>query len=95
MAKRKSSSDSKSADVKESKVAKLSIIFSIFYGCSGNGDSDSPDQDIIIDSNNDQITQSIPPNDVSEMKSLFESFEGISTSSDSEYFYVSSNGLPL
>ena len=72
----------------------VGIIFSIFYGCSGNGDSDSPDQEIIIDSNNDQITQSIPPNDVSEMKSLFESFEGISTSSDSEYFYVSSNGLP-
>ena len=33
-------------------------------------------------------------NDISKMKSLFEAFDGISTSSDSDFFYVSSNGIP-
>ena len=70
---------------------------SFFLGCSGNGNSDSADLDNTLESNTDQNTQTdkpIPPNDVSEMKALFEKFEGISTSSDSNYFYISSNGLP-
>ena len=33
-------------------------------------------------------------NDISKMKSLFEAFDGVTTSSDSDYFYVSSNGIP-
>jgi len=33
-------------------------------------------------------------NDISKMKSLFEAFDGVSTSSDSDYFYISSNGIP-
>lgn len=73
------------------------LILQLFYGCSVNGDSDPVNLDIEIESNEDknsQIIQSIPPNDVAEMKSLFESFDGISTSSDSNYFYISSNGLP-
>ena len=28
------------------------------------------------------------------MKSLFEAFDGVTTSSDSDYFYISSNGIP-
>ena len=51
------------------------LILQLFYGCSVNGDSDSVNLDIDIESNEDknsQIIQSIPPNDVAEMKSLFE-----------------------
>lgn len=73
------------------------LILQLFYGCSVTGDSDPVNLDIEIESNEDknsQITQLTPPNDVAEMKSLFESFDGISTSSDSNYFYISSNGLP-
>ena len=33
-------------------------------------------------------------NDISKMKSLFEAFDGVTTSSDSDYFYISSNGIP-
>ena len=73
------------------------IILQLFYGCSANDDSDSVNLDNTIESNdhkNSQINEPIPPNNVSEMKSLFESFDNISTSSDSNYFYISSNGLP-
>ena len=73
------------------------LLVLIFLGCSGNADSDLVDLDNTFESNTDQNTQTdkpIPPNDVSEMKALFEKFEGISTSSDSNYFYISSNGLP-
>ena len=33
-------------------------------------------------------------NDISKMKSLFEAFDGVTTSSDSDYFYISSSGIP-
>jgi hypothetical protein len=33
-------------------------------------------------------------NDILKMKSLFETFDGVTTSSDSDFFYVSSNGIP-
>ena len=33
-------------------------------------------------------------NDIDKMKSLFESFNGVKTTNDSEFFYVSSDGLP-
>tara|TARA_B100000575_G_scaffold286127_1_gene282388 strand:- start:420 stop:1415 length:996 start_codon:yes stop_codon:yes gene_type:complete len=33
-------------------------------------------------------------NDISKMKSLFEAFDGVTTSSDSNYFYISSSGIP-
>ena len=81
------------------KLITFSIILLILFlaGCSGNGDSESVDLDGTFESNTDQNAQTekpIPPNNVTEMKALFEKFDGISTSSDSNYFYVSSNGLP-
>ena len=33
-------------------------------------------------------------NNILKMKSLFETFDGVSTSNDSAFFYVSSNGIP-
>ena len=47
-------------------------------------------------SNESSTAEIITPlsNDISKMKSLFETFDGISTSSDSDFFYVSSNGIP-
>ena len=44
--------------------------------------------------NSNTIIQYNFTNNPSKMKSLFESFDGVSTSSDSNYFYVSSNGIP-
>ena len=32
-------------------------------------------------------------NNILKMKSLFETFDGVSTSNDSAFFYVSSNGI--
>ena len=80
------------------KLITFSIILLILFlaGCSGNGDSESVDLDGTFESNTDQNAQTekpIPPNNVTEMKALFEKFDGISTSSDSNYF-PSSNGLP-
>ncbi len=40
------------------------------------------------------IAGDIPQNDVTWMQSLFEKFEGVTTHSDENYLYVSSNGLP-
>ena len=51
-------------------------------------------------SNNDIIdptpttTIDIPANDVNFLASLFGKFSGVSTDSDDEWFYISSNGLP-
>ena len=36
----------------------------------------------------------VPENNVAEMRAFFERFEGVSTHSDENYLYVSSNGLP-
>lgn len=36
----------------------------------------------------------VPPNNVSTMKAFFEKFDGVTTFSDNNYLYISSNGLP-
>jgi hypothetical protein len=45
-------------------------------------------------SSNKTISFSVPSNNVSLMQSFFEKFEGVTTHSDDNYLYVSSNGLP-
>lgn len=39
-------------------------------------------------------TTTIPPNDIDFLTSIFGQFGGVHTSSDDEWFYISSNGLP-
>ncbi|MEZ7504825.1 YHYH protein [Flavobacterium sp. Arc2] len=39
-------------------------------------------------------TLNVPSNNVSLMQSFFEKFEGVTTHSDNNYLYISSNGLP-
>lgn len=51
---------------------------------------DKDDEGLIID---DTIT-SVPANDISFLTSIFGQFAGVNTSSDDEWFYISSNGLP-
>ena len=38
--------------------------------------------------------EGVPANDITFLKGLFESFASVSTESDSEWFYIESNGLP-
>ena len=40
------------------------------------------------------VPDSVPSNDITFMQSIFGSFSDVSTSSDANYFYVSSNGIP-
>lgn len=40
------------------------------------------------------ITDDVPQNNVSLMKSFFEKFDGVKTHSDDKFLYISSNGLP-
>lgn len=59
--------------------AGLSAVFFVFASCGGDDDPVQP---------------GIPANDVNFLKGLFENFSGITTRTDDQYFYVSSNGLP-
>ena len=45
-------------------------------------------------SSNKTTTFSVPSNNVTLMQSFFEKFEGVTTHSDDNYLYISSNGLP-
>ena len=45
-------------------------------------------------SSNKTTTFSVPSNNVTLMQSFFEKFEGVTTHSDDDYLYISSNGLP-
>ncbi|GAA4106121.1 hypothetical protein GCM10022393_00360 [Aquimarina addita] len=68
----------------------LGIIIISFVSC---GDDDSTDEDDSDDTDSEEITE-VPANDLSFLASIFESFSGVTTSSDDTYFYISSNGLP-
>ncbi len=54
---------------------------SIFIACNDDPVVDVPDD-------------TLPANNPAELAALFESFSGVTTSSDDTYFYVSSNGIP-
>ncbi|MGB3467583.1 MAG: YHYH protein [Cyclobacteriaceae bacterium] len=65
----------------------------LIYGIAGIAllslsckDDDSTDDD--------SLTNDVPANDISFLKSVFESFEGVTTDTDDTYFYIASNGLP-
>ena len=80
-------------------------LFLIQINCSKeNAQISEKNTDVNYISNSENTNQSdesttaeiITPlsNDISKMKSLFEAFDGVTTSSDSDYFYISSNGIP-
>mgnify|MGYP001313185917 FL=1 len=80
-------------------------LFLIQINCSKeNAQISEKNTDVNYVSNSENTNQSdesttaeiITPlsNDISKMKSLFEAFDGVTTSSDSDYFYISSNGIP-
>ena len=55
----------------------------------------SPNSENTNQSDESTTAEIITPlsNDISKMKSLFEAFDGVTTSSDSDYFYISSTLL--
>ncbi len=83
----------------------FAALFLIQINCSKeNAQISEKNTDVNYISNSENTNQSgesttaeiITPlsNDISKMKSLFEAFDGVTTSSDSDYFYISSNGIP-
>ena len=65
----------------------LGCIFITISACTESDDDNGDDDD-------ESTETTVPANDISFLKSIFESFPEVSTSSDDTYFYVSSNGIP-
>ena len=61
---------------------------------SGTENSSSSDETTSTEESSSNEQSDPLLNDIYEMKSIFESFDGVITSNDSQFFYVSSNGLP-
>ncbi|MFS4447338.1 YHYH protein [Maribacter sp. 2307UL18-2] len=67
----------------------LGILVIVFVSCSNDDPSDDTTGEIDSLEND-----TVPANDISFLQSVFESFNGVSTSSDDTYFYIASNGIP-